>query len=286
MQKSTTEYSVPFDFEKEVPMKSNRGFLSLRRLALIVLCLVLILAGFALPSHGANAQEEEPEFTSDFRLEDCRGFKARGVNPYFILRPGYQLVYEGEEDGEELGLVIKVLNETKTIDVPDLGDVKTRVVEERETADGELAEVSRNFFAICNRTNDVVYFGEEVDIYNEDGSITHEGAWLAGQPDEDGVAQPGLIMPGTFLLGSRYYQEIADGIALDRAEHVDMGLEVDVPAGSFDDCVQVIETTPLEPGSESEKMYCPGVGLVIDDVFELVRYGNKGNGNEDEDDGE
>ena len=40
----------------------------------------------------------------------------------------------------------------------------------------------------------------------EDGRIvSHEGAWRAGV---DG-AQPGLIMPGTFLLGSRYFQEIA-----------------------------------------------------------------------------
>jgi hypothetical protein len=245
--------------------------------------MVLILAGFALPFRGASAQDEEPEFTSDFRLEDCIGFSARGANPYFILRPGYELVFEGEEDGEALGLVITVLNQTKTIDVPDLGEVKTRVVEERETVDGELVEVSRNFFAICNRTNDVVYFGEEVDIYEEGEIVSHEGAWLAGQPAEDGVAEPGLILPGTFLLGSRYFQEIAEGIALDRAEHTDMGLEVTVPAGTFEDCVEVTETTPLEPDSESVKIYCPEVGLVVDDVFELVSYGNKDNDDDDRD---
>ncbi len=52
-----------------------------------------------------------------------------------------------------------------------------------------------------------------------------------------------------------------------------MGLEVTVPAGTFTECVQVLETTPLEPGSESEKTYCPGVGLVTDDPVELVSYG-------------
>jgi hypothetical protein len=60
-----------------------------------------------------------------------------------------------------------------------------------------------------------------------------------------------------------------------------MGLEVTVPAGTFTDCVQVTETTPLEPGSETEKIYCPEVGLVIDDVFELVEYGFVKNGNDD-----
>jgi hypothetical protein len=238
------------------------------------------MASFALPTFRAGAQHEETEFTRDFRLEDCK-FKNQGENPYFILKPGYQLVFEGEEDGESLRLEITVLNETKTINVPEIGDVRTRVVEEVETVNGEPLEVSRNFFAICSPRNDVIYFGEEVDIYEDGVIVSHEGAWLAGQPDENGLAEPGLIMPGTFLLGSRYFQEIAEGIAMDRAEHTAMGLEVTVPAGTFADCVQVIETTPLEPGSETEKIYCPEVGLVIDDVFELVEYGFVKNGKDD-----
>lgn len=253
-------------------MYSNRGIPGLGKLALISLCLLLMTAVFALPAGGATAQEEEPEFTSEFRAEDCE-FRPRGENPYFILKPGYQLILEGEEEGETLRVEITVLNKTETIDVPGVGEVRTRVVEEVETADGELTEISRNFYAICDRTNDVYYFGEDVDIYNEDGTITHEGAWRAGEPDEDGLAEPGIIMPGTFLLGSRYYQELAEGIALDRAEHTEMGLDVTIPAGSFTDCVQVMESTPLEPDAGSEKVYCPGVGLTVDDVLELVEYG-------------
>ena len=253
-------------------MLSNSGIHGSRKFALVSLSLVLIMSVFALPSMGVMAQDEEPEFTSDFRLEDCR-FKTRGANPYFILKPGYQLVFEGEEDGQTVHLEITVLRQTETINLPEIGTIKTRVVEERETADGQPVETSRNFFAICNKTNDVYYFGEEVDIFNEDGTVSHEGAWRAGQRDENGLAEPGIVMPGTFLLGSRYYQEIADGIALDRAENTAMGLEVTVPAGTFTGCVQVIETTPLEPGSESEKTYCPGVGLVKDDTTELISYG-------------
>ena len=37
--------------------------------------------------------------------------------------------------------------------------------------------------------------------------------------------------------GVAYMQEIAPGVAMDRAEHVAMDLDVNVPAGSFDDCV-------------------------------------------------
>ena len=173
-----------------------------RKLGLILLYLLMMLTSFALPSRGANAQDEVPEFKRDFRLEDCR-FKAQGENTFFILKPGYQLVFEGEEDGETVSLEVTVLNETETINLPDLGEIRTRVVEEVEKANGELVEVSRNYFAICAQTNDVYYFGEEVDIYNDDGTISHDGAWRAGEPDEDGVAEPGIIMPGTFILGSR-----------------------------------------------------------------------------------
>ncbi|MBI1880430.1 MAG: hypothetical protein HYR94_19810 [Chloroflexi bacterium] len=99
--------------------------------------------------------------------------------------------------------------------------------------------------------------------------MSHEGAWRAGEAG----ATPGIIMPGTFLLGSRYFQEQAPDVAMDRAEHVAMGLDVNVPAGTFADCVEVIETTPLEPGSESIKRYCPGVGLVFDNGVDLVNFG-------------
>lgn len=261
-------------------MKSTQGKFSARLLVGVLVIALMLVASLLMSYSGALAQAEDPEFTSEFRLEDCK-FKARGVNPYFILKPGYQLVYEGEEDGETINLVITVLNKTKNISLPDIGNVKTRVVEERETVNGEPAETSLNYFAICEQTNDVFYFGEDVDIFNEDGTVSHEGAWLAGQPDEDGLAEPGLIMPGTFLLGSRYFQEIAEGIALDRAEHTEMGLEITTPAGSFEQCVHIEETTPLEPGTVSDKFYCPGVGLVIDNVVELVDYGSKNQGNEE-----
>lgn len=222
------------------------------------------------------------EFTTDFRLRDCK-FKSTGSNPYFSLRPGYRLIFEAEEDGETERLVITVLHETVGIFVPDVGVVRTRVVEERESVDGELIEVSRNFFAICSPTNDVFYFGEDVDIYHEDGSITHDGAWRAGQPDGNGLAKPGIIMPGRFLLGSRYFQEQADGIAEDRAEHIEMGLDVTTPAGSFRDCVRVRETSPLDGVGVSIKTYCPNVGLVNDGDLELVRYSPRDRDDEDDD---
>ncbi|MEN8759711.1 MAG: hypothetical protein ABF303_14725, partial [Desulfobacterales bacterium] len=151
------------------------------------------------------------EFTTDFRLEDCE-FKTRGINPFFILKPGYQIVLKSEEEKS----VETVLCDTKWIKL-DGRWIKSRVVEERalELDDGEwvTVEISLNYFAICKKTNAVYYFGEESrdcpEGFDENDVCTGEestvGSWEAGV---DG-ARPGLIMPGTPLLGAKYFQEIA-----------------------------------------------------------------------------
>jgi hypothetical protein len=238
-------------------------------LAAMAMAVAFSGGGFALAQC-----DNDFDFTKDYRLQDCRGFRPFGINPYFLLKVGYQLVLEGPgEDGEEIMAVITVLPKIKRISIPGYGKVTTRVVEEREWEDGELVEVSRNFFAICKKTNSVFYFGEEVDDYEDGKIVGHEGEWLAG---ENG-AMPGIIMPGTFLLGSRYYQEYAEGVAEDRGENTSMGMEVVTQAGTFSDCVTVIDTNPLDGVCSNddgdEKIYAPGVGLIVDETLELVDYG-------------
>lgn len=210
-------------------------------------------------------------FTSKFPLTACK-FSPNGGNAYLKLKVGRQLylsnvrcVADGECDELE-EVWITVLPETRVVTFMHGSkqlSVRTRVVEERELADGELDEVSRNFMADCNPMNDVYYFGEEV--FDGEGN-PEDDAWLAGV---DG-ARPGILMPDqAFLLGSKYFQEIAPN-AKDRAEHTALGLEIEVPAGVFRNCVEVTETSPLEPGEESIKAYCPGVGMVIDEELELI----------------
>ncbi len=227
-------------------------------------CLVSIVACLWLACLTQPAQalplHLDKLFTTDFRLDECT-FSSTGANTYFILEPGFQTMYAGEEDKQFVELTITVLDETQTVD-----GIETRVVEEVEYHDGELAEVSRNYFAICTETNSVFYFGEDVDIYEGGEVVSHEGSWLAFS---DG-AQPGLMMPGIVLLGSRYYQEVASDIAEDRAVIVGMGETVDTPAGTFDDCIKTFETTPLEPNAKETKFYAPGIGLVVDGNLELT----------------
>ena len=156
----------------------------------------------------------EPVFTEDFPLKSCQ-FTSQEGNKYFPLVPGRQLYYNNsrcvsEGDCDELEeLWITTEFQTRRITLGSGAhrrQVVTRVVEERETEDGELKEISRNFFALCAPARDLYYFGEEVDIYEDGEIVSHDGAWIAGRHG----ALPGIIMPDSaFLLGTRYFQEQA-----------------------------------------------------------------------------
>jgi len=209
-----------------------------------------------------GSEEEGAAFQDSFHLER-RELASTGRNPYFILEPGYQLVLEGPQGEHTVRLAVTVLDQTRRF-----GKTEARVVEERESVDGELIEVSRNFFAICKRTTSVFYFGEEVDIYEDGKIVAHEGAWVHG---EEG-ARAGMMMPGEPLLGARYYQEVAPGVAMDRAVIVDLNATLETPAGKFEDCLRAQEENPLDKEKEF-KIHAPGIGLVQDEDLLLVRYG-------------
>ncbi|MGC5327870.1 hypothetical protein ACPW7N_20675 [Brevibacillus sp. SYSU BS000544] len=186
-----------------------------------------------------------------------------GTNPYFILQPGYQLVLKGEEEGNKIKVIITVLNQTKMIN-----GVKTRIVEEKEFQNGRIVEISRNFFAISKTNNSVFYFGEDVDIFNEQGKIvSHEGSWRAGRNG----AKAGLIMPGIPLNGAKYFQEQATGVALDRSEIITVTATIQIPKGTFRNVLKIRETTPLEPGVIDFKFYARGIGLIKDGPVSLVK---------------
>jgi hypothetical protein len=229
-------------------------------------------AAFLLAALAPLAAAAAPvSFTDQFPLKSC-DFKPFGGNAFLKLTAGRQLYYSNVRcvdagDCDELEeLWITMLPETRLIQFFDHGkqlSARTRVMQEFETVDGEVEEISRNYVASCDPMRDVYYFGE--DVTDGDGNPEPD-SWLAGR---DG-ARPGILMPDqAFLLGSRYFQELAVN-AQDRAEHTALGLEIEVPAGVFRNCVEVTETSPLEPGHVSIKFYCPNIGMVIDGDLELV----------------
>ena len=210
----------------------------------------------------AQNKTTSKQFT-DFFLQDSCSFQTTGHNSYFMLEPGYQLVLEGIEGKDKIKLVITVLNETKKI-----GNVDTRIVEENESANGETVEISRNYFAFCKQTGSVFYFGEEVDMYKNGKIINHEGAWIA-----EGNNKAGIMMPGIVLLGARFYNEIAPGVAMDRVEIISLKDTLQTPAGTFFNCLKTEETSPLEPKVKEYKLFASGIGLVKDGDLLLTKYG-------------
>lgn len=213
-----------------------------------------------LAAAASSCSGRDAAFTDSFGV-DKADLASVGTNRFFLLAPGYTQVFEGREGGKPAMLTITVLNETKIID-----GVETRVVEEREVVKGQVAEVSRNYFAISRRTSDVFYFGEDVDNYKDGRIADHGGSWHSGV---DG-AKFGLVMPGTPLLGARYMQEIAPGVAMDRAEVVSLTETFSGPVGTLTGCLKTAETSALESGREY-KLYAPGVGLVEDGDLKLIK---------------
>jgi len=203
------------------------------------------------------AQTDKSGFRTSFPV-DRQALGTTGSNPCFVLTPGFILHYKHGKNT----LTTTVLNETKMID-----GVECRVVEDRETKGGQIAELTRDYYAIDRNTGDVYYFGEDVDTYQNGKLAGHQGAWLSGVKG----AKFGMMMPGAPKAGQKFYQEQAPGVGMDRSEVTATGATVTTPAGVFKNCVRTKETNPLEKGGGDRKWYAPAVGMVKEGEFELVK---------------
>jgi hypothetical protein len=219
-----------------------------------------------ISSTSTSSSPATRNWTDSFVTQKCPLFVPSGSNGYFNINPGHKTVLTGIEgkSGDHLRLTITVTPQVKM-----LGGVLTRLVEERaiDTQTGALKEIALNYFAMCKPTNSVYYFGEYTTDYQNGTVIGHQGSWQHGLGNQHG----GLIFPGTVLLGSRYYQEVAPGVALDRAEIVNLNAQVNTPLGVFHG-VQTNESTTLEPNATEYKIYDSQVGLVYDHGLLLVSH--------------
>ena len=171
-------------------------------------------------------------------------------NPFFPYPEGKIVILEDQTAKVQ----ITSLNKIETV-----AGVETRVIEEREWEDDTLLEISLNYFAQA-KDGTVCYFGEDVDIYENGVVNSHGGAWRAGE----GSNKPGIIMPANPTVGQSYQQEVAPGIAEDRAEHFSIEKSFSTPAGVFENILLVKETP------DSTKRYAKGVGLIFDDGLVLT----------------
>ena len=193
---------------------------------------------------------DQPRWKSDKDYSSLKDWHLKGenivphgVNPlYYPIVPGHKHVHERPDhpDGKYRKETV-VLDNTEDFDIPGIGKFKTAVVQEEEYLDGVLMQRALNWFALDKTTNSVYSFGEVSWEINEEGKPVFAGTWRAGELDGDGVAEPGLLMPGTFTVGGRYLFDGSQSTAYGGSENMEAGIEITVPAGTFKDCVRVRE---------------------------------------------
>ena len=189
-------------------------------------------------------------------------FVAKVDNPYLPLTPGKTFVFEGtSEDGTER-VEVYVTNDTKVI----LG-VTAIVIRDRVTLNDELIEETLDWYA-QDKEGNVWYLGEDAKEYENGVVISTKGSWEAGVNG----AQPGFIMKANPKVSDSYRQEYYKNEAEDMAEVLSLKESVSVPYGSFNNCLQTKEWTPLEPGVITHKYYVSGVGLVLE---KMVKGGSE-----------
>ncbi len=176
-------------------------------------------------------------------------------NTYFPLIPGTTFVYEGEgEEGEAIRNEVSVTQDTREV----MG-VTTTVILDKVWVDEELAEETLDWYAQDKDAN-IWYFGEDSKDFEGGEVVSTAGSWEAGV----GGAQPGILIEGDPQVGDVYRQEYLEGEAEDMAEVLSLNESVTITYGSFEDCLQTKEWNPLEPASEENKYYAPGVGLILE----------------------
>jgi len=62
---------------------------------------------------------------------------------------------------------------------------------------------------------------------------------------------------------------------MDGAEIVSDNKRISTPAGTFDKCVHVLETSALEKSMRDHRWYAEGVGPVKDRSMVLIKYGSR-----------
>jgi hypothetical protein len=173
-------------------------------------------------------------------------------NPFFPLVPGTTFIYEGKDGGHSARDEFFVTHKTKKI----LG-VTTTVIRDRAFVDGELAEETFDWLA-QDEDGNVWYFGEDSREIENGEVVNTEGSWEAGVHG----ARAGIIMEAHPRVGDKYQQEFAKGVAEDRATVLSLDEKIKVPYGTFKNCLETKDFTPLEPDVVEHKYYARGIGFI------------------------
>jgi len=233
------------------------------------LAILIVAVAAAFP---AAATAALPHGSQPVNL-DPADFTTKIDNKFWPMRPGSRWVYrDTDSEGARARDVVTVTHRTKLI----ANGITARVVHDVVTEDGELAEVTDDYYA-QDRAGNIWYLGEATATYANGKPKSTEGSFEAGV---DG-AQPGVIMAARPRVGLHYRSEYYKGHAEDRARVMSLRQMAGVPFGFFPRgrVLMTAETTPLEPQVLEYKFYARGVGPVLavsvsgeSDREELVRF--------------
>jgi hypothetical protein len=221
-----------------------------RMSALSVIAVALLIA-VSIPAGAQPAGAQQAINPADFRAEI--------THPLFPLSLTGPKVFAGQEKDDK-GKTITTRFESHLLDTTEvLLGVKVVVLEETAYKDGELVERALDYFA-QHSDGSVYYFGEKVDNFEGGKLKDHHGQWIAGE----GNNRPGVIMGPNPAVGQTFEQEFAPGIAEDKSTVLSTTESVTTPAGTYSNCMKTKDFTPLEPGIEEFKWFCPNIGLAQD----------------------
>ena len=229
--------------------------------SLAVALAVLALAACDGGGSTSSSSSSLPKGTEPVKL-DPANFTTEIDNPYWPMRPGSHWVYREVENGEAQRVDVTVTNRTKT-----LGGIEARVVHDRVSQNGETLEDTYDWYAQDSDGN-LWYLGEDTAEYENGKLKTKEGSWAYGV---DG-AQAGVVVSANPRQGMEYREEYYAGHAEDAAEVLNVGSQVQVPFGRFQDAMLTRNFSTIEPTVEEMKLYAKGVGPVM----ELLVSGGSG----------
>ncbi len=199
--------------------------------------------GSSLPTGSEPANLDPAEFTSDI------------TNPYWPMSVGSKWVYKELDPEGDLRVEVTVTDQTKQI----ANGVEARVVHDEVSRGGEPIEITDDWYA-QHSDGTIWYLGEDTAEYENGKVVSREGSFEAGV---DG-AEPGVIMPGDPQPGLEYRQEYLKGEAEDFASVIGFALQVEVPAGRYDNVLQTEDVNPLgDPQQVENKFFAKDVGPLL-----------------------
>lgn len=234
----------------------------------------ILAVGIAL----ASVPESPAGFSDPLDIDNA-------FSPFVPFRLKHYVVTEG---GGDVDVIDVYRPKTRVFELEDGTEVECACLEEWEIEDGEVLEISWNYFA-QDDGGTVWYFGEIVDIF-EDGEVLHDGSWLVGGPSGDDPEEtltadaPTVFMPADPERGDVWKPE--DLPEDDLEELVKFKGIVDgvcTPAGCFDGVLKVREKNP----DVEFKWYAPDIGFIrgreTSEILALASLADHDNGNDLED---